>query len=162
MSTLAELSSWLTGLRKTTLRLAAEEVKEETSAWEQDGVNVSREFFYGHWNGSDTRWRILLDGFDFALERQSIGGLLGGGISTWYWVWIDLPRLNAEACLREAGFDSGKHLMEEFYPTENGPERWNACFEDFDDVLRLWKVWDSKYRMKPVGHEISKLRGSKA
>lgn len=159
MSILSDLSSWAHDLRRSALRLSAEEDREPRE-WTQDGVNIRQEFYHAHWNGSDTRWRILFDGFDFALERQIIGGgLLSGGISTHYWVWLDLPLKHATACLRKAGLKPENHLMEEFYPTENGPERWNACVDDFADVVRLWKVWDKTYRSKTVQNNESQIQG---
>lgn len=156
MSDLGMLGEFFRGLRTSSLRMVVEEAeKDEPYSWEQDGLSLRRELFYSHWRGTDTRWRILVDGYEFAAEIQRIGGgLISGGISTCYWVWLDLPLKLATKCLKGSGLKKHKeYLMEEFYPTENGPPRWNACAKEFDDVVKMWKTWNQSYRVNAHTNE---------
>lgn len=132
---------------------------EET--FEAGGLSVRYAYTYAHWNGSDTRFSITIDGVEFALERETYKWSLAGGFSVRYWVWLDLAKPHALQCLKAAGLPA-KCLMEELYPTTNGPARFNACVGEFDDVLRLWRVWDPTYRVKDHATPADVLRGRPA
>lgn len=123
----------------------AEEPVEEI----MDGLPVKFRLFHSDDRRGETRREMLIDGYDFACEIEYVPWNILKGISMSYWVWLDLPKDLALKVIQQVKEPKDKiTLMEEFYPTENGPARWNAHAKDPYDVVALYKVWAPKYKPK--------------
>ena len=136
-------------LSATRLRLVKEQLAEgaESEPETIDGVEVTMRMFYA--DRKATRHEVRLDGYNFACEIEHTPWSIFEPITVSYWVWLDLPRGVVDQMLTAVKEPEGKmSAMEEFYPAENGPSRWNANVKELSDVLKLWKLWAPKYRPK--------------
>lgn len=144
MSILGQVVELSHQLRKITQAACREELPDVTG--EVDGHQVVCKVFYQDWQGKEIRREVFVDGYKFACELERFSfNILKGGISVCYWVWLDLTRDRAERVIAEAGLPADA-IMEDFYPPENQPMRYNAAVKTLEEVIALWKAWAPKYR----------------
>jgi hypothetical protein len=130
------------------MRLVKKELEDDTECEPEtiDGVEVTLKMFYA--DRKSTRHEVRLDGYNFACEIEHTPWSIFEPITVNYWVWLDLPLSAVERLLASVRDPEGAvSPMAEFYPTESAP-RWNACVSELGDVLKLWKLWEPKYRPK--------------
>lgn len=127
---------------------AQESEREEGPVeYEVDGVKIVSELFYCDRKGS--RRSLDFDGYPFATELEYVPWSIFKPVTTSYWIWTDLTHGRVEYLIKATGIEESRLWpMEEFYPTDNGPSRWNAHARDLESVVALWKVWEPKYRPK--------------
>lgn len=122
------------------------------AGWEGDidGVHfVCRQIYADR---KETRVDVIIDGWQFATEIERIPWNIRQPTSLSYWVWTDLPIDVVEMIIERAGLKDEKGVvpMEEFYPTENGPMRYNVHADTLEQVAALWKVWAPAYRWPSI------------
>ena len=110
----------------------------------QRGVNIVIKY-EGSSRSSDFR-SVHLDGHLFARETETIPWTIFKPITVGYTVFLDLSMETAQWLVNQLKSPVGEiSLQEEWYPSENGPTRYYAHCNDFDDVLSLWKLWKTTF-----------------
>lgn len=122
---------------------------------EVDGVKVELRY-EGSSRNCDYR-TVLLDGEMFARECECVPWNLLRDITVDYTCFVDLPLHKARKLAIEAGLEVVSHrsteenhcwVIEEWYPAENGPLGYFIVCQTLDQVVRLWKLWNAKYKIK--------------
>lgn len=106
----------------------------------QQGVDIVIKY-EGSSRSSDFR-SVHLDGHLFARETENTPWNILKPITVSYTVFLDLSLETAQRLVAQVNTPVGQiKLQEEWYPSENGPVRYYAHCNEFDDVISLWKLW---------------------
>lgn len=153
ISPMIESNSVLASLRSLSDKLDAihDSYREKWKTDEQsggmkcvvDGVDVELKY-----EGSNRRTdfrTVLVDGFHFATECETIPWSVFKDISVSYTCYIDLQPSVADKFMSKlpAGAYS---IFDEYYPPEDGvPCKLLGC-NTLEEVVVAWKLWNSKFR----------------
>lgn len=144
LSSLAALSKKLEGEHQSAReRWAAGGEGGDMEDEVKDGVLVQIRYEGANRN-TDYR-TVLLDGYHFARECETVPWSFLKEISVCYDCFTFLTQETLQQLLEELGLDDKFDLQEEWYPADDGVVRYNCVTRDFDAVIPLWKAWKERY-----------------
>jgi hypothetical protein len=109
-----------------------------------DGVTVVIKY-EGSNRNTDYR-TVLLDGYHFAREAETIPWSVFKDITVSYTCFTFLTEATLKALLQELNLTKEFDIVEEWYPADDGIVRYNCCTLELEHVVTLWKTWNARYK----------------